>query len=172
MNLEEKRFLLIETWQESGLSKREFLSDKDIEQAKFNYWQVKINYIAFSFCILIVVCPINRGSNHKATDTQFPSFTGEGHLEGEPSGNRAAYLEYMFGKNMIIDDLWQMAQEIIKSNGTAYTNGININQHNNQIDFYNFKNSFVPSFLELVKFPSNAQDSSDVEKYKYKVMPY
>jgi hypothetical protein len=28
-----------------------------------HFWQAKIKYIACSFYILIVVCPINRGSN-------------------------------------------------------------------------------------------------------------
>jgi len=41
MKLKEKMFSLIENWQESGLSKREFLSGKGVKTSKFNYWLSK-----------------------------------------------------------------------------------------------------------------------------------
>ena len=48
MKLQEKMFALVEAWQESGQTKREFLSNQDIGQAKFNYW---LNKFRRSFTI-------------------------------------------------------------------------------------------------------------------------
>jgi hypothetical protein len=41
MKLQEKMFALVQAWQESGMVRQEFLSDKTISLSKFNYWLYK-----------------------------------------------------------------------------------------------------------------------------------
>lgn len=41
MKLQEKMFALVQAWQESGIIRQEFLSDKAISLSKFNYWLYK-----------------------------------------------------------------------------------------------------------------------------------
>ena len=41
MKLQEKMFALVQAWQASGMTQREFLSDKSIGRSKFNYWVCK-----------------------------------------------------------------------------------------------------------------------------------
>ena len=41
MNLQEKMFLEVENWLESGESKSRFLESKAFSEAKFNYWLAK-----------------------------------------------------------------------------------------------------------------------------------
>ena len=41
MTIQEKMFAMVETWQESGMVRREFLSGKSVSIAKFDYWICK-----------------------------------------------------------------------------------------------------------------------------------
>lgn len=41
MKLQEKMFALVQAWQSSGMTQREFLCDKSIGLSKFNYWICK-----------------------------------------------------------------------------------------------------------------------------------
>jgi len=41
MDLQEKMFKEIDAWRESGITKQEFLKDKEYGLAKFNYWIAK-----------------------------------------------------------------------------------------------------------------------------------
>jgi len=67
-----------------------------------------------------------------------PSYTAEGHLEGNPEGNRSARYEYFFGKSLVQDGMWNYAAEVIGNTSSAL---------NRDVDLYNLKTSIVPSYL-------------------------
>lgn len=63
------------------------------------------------------------------TDPQsisFPSFTGGGHLEGNPTGNLSARLEFEFGKNCIENALWKEGERIIAKYGAEIYNNFDV----------------------------------------------
>lgn len=83
---------------------------------------------------------MSEGLSH-IEDTNFPSFTGDGHLEGNPSGNSAAENAYHIGKNMIENDLWKEGMKLIELKGSD----INFN-----VDTYNFKIAdYLPTYLMI-----------------------
>lgn len=41
MGLQEKMFTEVEAWRSSGMTKQEFLKDKEYSLSKFNYWIAK-----------------------------------------------------------------------------------------------------------------------------------
>lgn len=46
MKLQEKMFALVRAWEESGMSKHEFLLGKAVKRAKFDYWLYKYRDMA------------------------------------------------------------------------------------------------------------------------------
>jgi hypothetical protein len=52
------------------------------------------------------------------TGSSNPVFTGDGHLEGNPSGNLAGFHEMIFAQRFVEQELWGIAEESIRSNTT------------------------------------------------------
>ena len=56
---------------------------------------------------------LNNFYGYTIDGTTNPSKTGDGHIEGEPSGNAAAEAEYIFCKNIVESFFWQLAEKKI-----------------------------------------------------------
>jgi hypothetical protein len=100
-----------------------------------------------------------------STGLSDPVFTGDGHLEGNPSGNSAGYHEMIFAQRFVMEELWGIAEKTIKSD-TSITNS-------NEIIASIKVGPLLPYFLESdPALGSLATDADYFRKHKFRIRTY
>lgn len=86
-------------------------------------------------------------NNYNPNDTNKPSFSGKGHIEGNPSGNYTAFVEYELGKNLIENFLWVEGIEYINKEYKKHDPLSPTQLSNLTADIYNYKITIKPFYL-------------------------